>query len=240
VACGDRGGNLHILEGIGLESGPVVVTPFNLGDGCLLRCPYCLDERPLDRQWLGGIQNCSNSRCRKSMRVNPFVAEYRKKEWEEVFGARDSEISHECHQLDRVMSLKGIMILADKDSESFLERRGMELQKEMNRFGMKFQIDSVAIDVKQFFEYSNEDGLFENAHKIQPMMPALRIFVDKVDSCYQTLGVVNQIWRPQPGMLKDFVAMPKEGLGQFLLMIVTGEDERPFAVLIGVEPKAIS
>lgn len=38
---------------------------------------------------------------------------------------------------------------------------------------------------------------------------ALRIIVDTVEECYKCLGIIHKMWKPLPGMIKDFIAMPK-------------------------------
>lgn len=38
---------------------------------------------------------------------------------------------------------------------------------------------------------------------------ALRIIVGNVEECYQTLGVIHQRWKPLPGRIKDYIALPK-------------------------------
>ena len=37
---------------------------------------------------------------------------------------------------------------------------------------------------------------------------ALRIIADNVKDCYGTLGIIHNTWRPVPGRIKDFIAMP--------------------------------
>ncbi|MFQ5791702.1 MAG: RelA/SpoT family protein, partial [Acidobacteriota bacterium] len=38
---------------------------------------------------------------------------------------------------------------------------------------------------------------------------ALRVITDGVRNCYGTLGIIHNTWRPVPGRIKDFIAMPR-------------------------------
>jgi GTP diphosphokinase / guanosine-3',5'-bis(diphosphate) 3'-diphosphatase len=39
---------------------------------------------------------------------------------------------------------------------------------------------------------------------------AFRVLVERVDSCYRTLGIVHRQWRAVPGRFKDYVSNPKQ------------------------------
>ena len=45
---------------------------------------------------------------------------------------------------------------------------------------------------------------------------ALRIITDSVKNCYGALGVIHNEWRPVPGRIKDFIAIPRPNLYQSL------------------------
>src|ERR1051325_9930560 len=60
---------------------------------------------------------------------------------------------------------------------------------------------------------------------------ALRIITDSVKSCYAALGVIHNTWRPVPGRIKDFIAMPRPNMYQSLHTSVIAGGQ-PFEVQI--------
>ncbi len=64
---------------------------------------------------------------------------------------------------------------------------------------------------------------------------ALRIITDSVKNCYAALGVIHKEWRPVPGRIKDFIAIPRPNLYQSLHTSVFGPEGRHFEVQIRTE-----
>ena len=63
----------------------------------------------------------------------------------------------------------------------------------------------------------------------------MRVITQSVQDCYAVLGIIHNVWRPVPGRIKDFIAMPRPNFYQSLHTSVITEDGTPFEMQIRTE-----
>jgi guanosine-3',5'-bis(diphosphate) 3'-pyrophosphohydrolase len=64
---------------------------------------------------------------------------------------------------------------------------------------------------------------------------AVRVVTQDVASCYAVIGIVHSLWRPVPGRIKDFIAIPRANRYQSLHTTVMGASGHQFEVQIRTE-----
>ncbi|HTH42763.1 MAG TPA: bifunctional (p)ppGpp synthetase/guanosine-3',5'-bis(diphosphate) 3'-pyrophosphohydrolase [Terracidiphilus sp.] len=64
---------------------------------------------------------------------------------------------------------------------------------------------------------------------------AVRVITEDVSACYAVFGLIHTIWRPVPGRIKDFIAIPRANRYQSLHTTVMGEGGHQFEVQIRTE-----
>ncbi|OHA06526.1 MAG: hypothetical protein A2934_05225 [Candidatus Sungbacteria bacterium RIFCSPLOWO2_01_FULL_47_10] len=78
-----------------------------------------------------------------------------------------------------------------------------ELEKE------KVEYADIHGRAKHFFSLYRKLLKYEmNINKIFDLV-AVRLIVRTVEDCYAALGVIHKMWRPVPGLVKDYIALPK-------------------------------
>jgi GTP diphosphokinase / guanosine-3',5'-bis(diphosphate) 3'-diphosphatase len=119
-----------------------------------------------------------------------------------------------------------------KSGEAFLGRMVKFLHQKLKENGVEARVES---RIKRL--YSIQQKLLRQRISVDQVydLLAVRIITKSVKDCYTVLGAIHQMWRPVPGRIKDFIAMPRPNLYQSLHTTVITEDGHQFEVQIRTE-----
>jgi GTP diphosphokinase / guanosine-3',5'-bis(diphosphate) 3'-diphosphatase len=117
-------------------------------------------------------------------------------------------------------------------NEEFLHEIRHTVESELRREGIPARIDGrVKRPYSVFQKLRRQKILIDQVYDLM----ALRIITDSVKNCYAALGVIHNQWRPIPGRIKDFIAIPRPNLYQSLHTSVVGPHGHTFEVQIRTE-----
>jgi GTP diphosphokinase / guanosine-3',5'-bis(diphosphate) 3'-diphosphatase len=117
-------------------------------------------------------------------------------------------------------------------NEEFLDEIRLTVESEMRREGVPARIDGRIKRPYSVFQKLRRQKI--TVDQVYDLM-ALRIITDSVKNCYAALGVIHNKWRPIPGRIKDFIAIPRPNLYQSLHTSVVGPHGQTFEVQIRTE-----
>ena len=117
-------------------------------------------------------------------------------------------------------------------NEEFLVEIRQEVEAELRREGIPARIDGRLKRPYSVFQKLRRQKI--TVDQVYDLM-ALRIITDSVKNCYAALGVIHNKWRPIPGRIKDFIAIPRPNLYQSLHTSVVGPHGQTFEVQIRTE-----
>jgi GTP diphosphokinase / guanosine-3',5'-bis(diphosphate) 3'-diphosphatase len=117
-------------------------------------------------------------------------------------------------------------------SEEFLVEIRQTVEAELRREGIPARIEGRIKRPYSVFQKLRKQKIALD--QVYDLM-ALRIITDSVKNCYAALGVIHNKWRPIPGRIKDFIAIPRPNLYQSLHTSVVGPHGQTFEVQIRTE-----
>ncbi|MCR5458178.1 MAG: bifunctional (p)ppGpp synthetase/guanosine-3',5'-bis(diphosphate) 3'-pyrophosphohydrolase [Clostridiales bacterium] len=111
----------------------------------------------------------------------------------------------------------------------FLEKIREEIKKELTKNGIKFTLEGRVKSV-----YSLYNKIFVKGRSFEEIYDfyAFRIIVETNSNCYETLGIIHDLYNAIPNRLKDYISTPKPNKYQAIHTSVIGEDGIPFEVQI--------
>lgn len=106
--------------------------------------------------------------------------------------------------------------------EKYVEKVYKSLKKELAAQGIK--------DIRTDYRLKHKYSLYRKLQRKDMDgdtvydIVALRVIVPTIEDCYRVLGLVHTMWRPLPGRIKDYIALPKtNGYRSLHTTIFTGD-----------------
>jgi GTP diphosphokinase / guanosine-3',5'-bis(diphosphate) 3'-diphosphatase len=119
-----------------------------------------------------------------------------------------------------------------KEGEVFLAKMQDVIVDKLKEAGIQARVESrikrvFSIHKKLQRQHIGVDQVYD--------LCAMRVITRSLQDCYAVLGIIHNIWRPVPGRIKDFIAMPRPNFYQSLHTSVITEDGTPFEIQIRTE-----
>ena len=119
-----------------------------------------------------------------------------------------------------------------KAGEAFLAKMELIITDKLKEAGIQARVES---RIKRLFSIHKK--LQRQRISVEQVydLCAMRVITRSLQDCYAVLGIIHNLWRPVPGRIKDFIAMPRPNFYQSLHTSVITEDGTPFEIQIRTE-----
>ena len=117
-----------------------------------------------------------------------------------------------------------------REREQYVDEVRSRLSALLDKQGLRAEVTGRLKEVYSFYRKMAEQEL--EFGEIYDLI-AFRVIVDGTSAtCYETLGLVHSMWKPVPGRIKDYIAIPRPNLYQSLHTSVIGRNGQPFEIQI--------
>ncbi|WP_337164063.1 bifunctional GTP diphosphokinase/guanosine-3',5'-bis pyrophosphate 3'-pyrophosphohydrolase [Vibrio fluvialis] len=142
------------------------------------------------------------------------------------------ELGFEALYPNRYRVLKEVVKAARGNRKEMIQRIHSEIEGRLQDVGLPARV--VGREKNLFSIYNKMKTKEQRFHTIMDIY-AFRVVVDSADTCYRVLGQVHSLYKPRPGRMKDYIAVPKANGYQSLHTSMVGPHGVPVEVQIRTE-----
>ncbi|HAS62617.1 MAG TPA: guanosine-3',5'-bis(diphosphate) 3'-diphosphatase [Vibrio sp.] len=142
------------------------------------------------------------------------------------------ELGFEALYPNRYRVLKEVVKAARGNRKEMIQRIHGEIEGRLEDVGLKARV--VGREKNLFSIYNKMKTKEQRFHTIMDIY-AFRVIVDTADTCYRALGQVHSLYKPRPGRMKDYIAVPKANGYQSIHTSMVGPHGVPVEVQIRTE-----
>ncbi|HDY7689584.1 TPA: bifunctional GTP diphosphokinase/guanosine-3',5'-bis pyrophosphate 3'-pyrophosphohydrolase [Vibrio vulnificus] len=142
------------------------------------------------------------------------------------------ELGFEALYPNRYRVLKEVVKSARGNRKEMIQRIHSEIEGRLQEVGLQARV--LGREKNLFSIYNKMKTKEQRFHTIMDIY-AFRVVVDTADTCYRVLGQVYSLYKPRPGRMKDYIAVPKANGYQSLHTSMVGPHGVPVEVQIRTE-----
>ncbi len=142
------------------------------------------------------------------------------------------ELGFEALYPNRYRVLKEVVKAARGNRKEMIQRIHTEIEGRLEEVGLNARV--VGREKNLFSIYNKMKTKEQRFHTIMDIY-AFRVVVEDADTCYRVLGQVHSLYKPRPGRMKDYIAVPKANGYQSLHTSMVGPHGVPVEVQIRTE-----
>ncbi|PKF80214.1 guanosine-3',5'-bis(diphosphate) 3'-diphosphatase [Vibrio sp. vnigr-6D03] len=142
------------------------------------------------------------------------------------------ELGFEALYPNRYRVLKEVVKAARGNRKEIIQRIHDEISGRLEEMGLNARV--FGREKNLFSIYNKMRTKEQRFHTIMDIY-AFRVVVDSADMCYRVLGQVHSLYKPRPGKMKDYIAVPKANGYQSLHTSMVGPHGVPVEVQIRTE-----
>ncbi len=117
----------------------------------------------------------------------------------------------------------------ESEREKYIAAIVKEVEDRLERGGIKATVQGRSKHFYSIFcKMRSQNISFEEVLDLM----GVRIIANSEQECYTILGYIHNLFKPIPGKLKDYIALPKENMYQSLHTTVVGPDGKPVEIQI--------
>ena len=142
------------------------------------------------------------------------------------------DLSFSVIEPDAIHSIRDQIESRRESSQGFLAEIQRQLEEKLAQTEIPARLEGRIKRGYSIFQKLNRQNV--TIDQVYDLL-AIRVITDTKSNCYAALGVIHSQWRPLPGRIKDFVAMPRPNLYQSLHTSVITDEGQRFEVQIRTE-----
>ncbi len=119
-----------------------------------------------------------------------------------------------------------------KEGEAFLAQLQGVIKDKLREKVIEARVEAGLKTLHSIYEEMKEENI--SISQVSDSI-ALRIITQSIADCYAVMGVIHDQWRPVPGLIKDFIAIPRNNFYKSLHTTVISEKGHAFEVQIRTE-----